>query len=204
LTSMPVLRHLTLVAAAGSVTAGAMMAMISPVVLSHGHLSTSDAGTVVAFGNIGGLIGAAGMPVVARRIGAGRLAVLAVASVAILGVIVPDASRLAELCLAYGLWQLAYVLLVTNGIAVRLLVTPPEIVSSVAMTARMVAWGCQPIGGYAAAGLAALAGPRTAVQVMTVFAGLAALTALAFRTGGVVRQALSETDPQSSQATVTR
>ncbi len=53
-----------------------------------------------------------------------------------------------------GLWQLCNTLVIINGIALRQQVTPDHLHARVNTTARMVAWGGQPVGAAVGGALA--------------------------------------------------
>lgn len=188
----PPLRHLTLLVAGGSVTGGAVVALITPLIVASLAVGprSAEVGFVVAAGNVGGLLGAAFMPKMARRCGAGNLAIATVAGISVIAIIMPSLSIPLLFAGMYALWQVMFTLMITNGISIRLQVAPAHLVARVAMTARMIAWGAQPIGGFTAAGLAAIWGPGGAVRAAACVAALAAVGAVASRTGSVVERYL--------------
>ncbi|MDZ7914940.1 MAG: hypothetical protein U5O16_24415 [Rhodococcus sp. (in: high G+C Gram-positive bacteria)] len=65
--------------------------------------------------------------------------------------------------------------MIINGITVRHLVTPDELQGRVNTTARMLAWGGQPIGAGVAG---ALVGPIGLAATLTVAVGVAVVNAV--------------------------
>jgi len=186
--SIRALRHLTVVAALGSVSAGAVMALISPFVIAQSATGrpATTAGIVIAGGSVGGLLGAALMPGIIRRLETGRVVVATVGLVGVLAAMLPEFHNAVALTIGYGLWQFAFALLVTSVIATRLTVTPSDVIARVAMTGRMIGWGAQPVGAVIAAGLASRLGPGAAIQLVSVVAVSAAVGALLARTASVL------------------
>jgi hypothetical protein len=120
-------------------------------------------------------------PWVQRRWGAGTVAArgYAVAWVAVVAVAL--APTWVALAAALAAYQLVATLVIVNGIVARQRVAPDALQSRVNATARMIAWGGQPLGAAVAAALVGSAGPRAAL--LCVSGSLLVATAWAARTG---------------------
>jgi hypothetical protein len=86
--------------------------------------------------------------------------------------------------LVWPLWEGSAQLAILNGITYRQQTIPDELLGRVNVVGRMVAWGGQPFGAALGGTLATVADIRTAVFVMVVPVGVAAVaSAAALRSG---------------------
>jgi MFS family permease len=193
----PALRSLTTLVALGSVTGGGVLALIVPITVAELGLDATapQVGIIMAAGSAGGLVAAATMPMLARRLGPGRLTVAAVGGVSAGALALALGGGLGLIIALYAGWQFAFVIMITNGIAARIRLCPPDMVSRVSMSARLIAWGGQPVGGYLAAALSSRWNPHTSIAVGALIAAAACLVALARRTHRLIDNELRAVRP---------
>jgi Major Facilitator Superfamily len=200
--SQPALRHVTLLVGAVSVSGGAVVALITPLTVHMLSISATSptVAVVVMAGNIGGLLGGILLTPLAKFLGPGRLAMLAAGLLCAASIGLPATGLLALLAGTYLAWQALFVLLITNGIAVRLKVARAEVVSRVSMTARMVAWGAQPVGGLLAALLGSGLGPGPTMLILAIPAAAATAVGIWLHTASVISRATSQlANPAASE-----
>ncbi|MBM7413448.1 MULTISPECIES: MFS transporter [Nocardiaceae] len=180
----PLVRLLTLIGTGNSVAGGIMTGLLVATAVQRYGVD-EDGGQLGLFFTalgVGTLISTVLLPRLSRRVTAGTIAIagLSVQAAAITVWILCTSS--APGLGALVVFQTASSTVILNGITVRHLVTPDHLQGRVNTTARMLAWGGQPIG----AGLAgALVGPfglvptlASAVAVVAVGAVAAALSSL--------------------------
>lgn len=170
-------RRLTLLGTGNAVAEGIVTGMLIPAVV--GLYGRSDSGGAVGVGftviALGALAATVVAPWAARR--------LEVRTITVTGLLMSAAGMAVwAWCpwfvpglVALGLYQLGATVTILNGIAVRARITPPELQGRVNTTARMIAWGGQPIGGYGA-GIAV--GALGVASTLTVGVGVLVVTAL--------------------------
>lgn len=197
----PALRYLTVLVALGSVTGGGVIALIIPMTVAELGINASapQIGIVMAAGSAGGLLAAATMPVLARRLGSGRLTAATVGGVAAGALALAAGSGLAVIAILYAVWQFIFVLMITNGIAARMRLCPPDMISRVSMSARLIAWGGQPVGGYLAAVLTSRSSPSLSMAAMAAIAAVACVGALVMRSHRLIDAELRLLEPARGQ-----
>ena len=165
----PLLRAMTLLAGTPvSVTGGAGVGLIVVYAVRALGLARTDPriGVLYSAGAAGSAVAALALPLVRRRMRAGRV---------MLAFLALDAASLAWVALAPGVavalpalacWEFCYSMVTINGIAERQKLTPDRLQSRVNTTARMVAWGGYPFGALIGGGLADVLPVRVTLLVM--------------------------------------
>ncbi|MFD9700982.1 MFS transporter [Lentzea sp. NPDC059081] len=181
----PVIRTLTLVGAAHSVSSGAWVAVLVPYadkvlgVASHGDFRLA---VLFSCWGIGAIVAARALPRLTRRWGHARVALGALPLSLLGGVLVLLSGHWLVAAAALVYWSAAGATVVVNGITYRQLVCPEELQSRVNTTGRMLAWGAgQPLGAVLAGAVSVAAGdPRAGLAAGVVV--LASGVALAWAT----------------------
>jgi hypothetical protein len=185
--SEPTVRTLTLVGATHSAASGAWLAMLVPWAdRSLGVAPSGDPRLAVLFSCWGvGALGASALaPRLARRLGAARLALVALPVSLGCGLAVVASGHWWAGAAGAALWGGAYSVVVINAITFRQRVSPDHLQSRVSTTARMLSWGVgQPVGAALAGAVAVTAwGPRgglaAGLAVLALGAALAWLSPL--------------------------
>jgi predicted MFS family arabinose efflux permease len=163
--SMPVIRDLTFLGIGNSLAGGAVSGLVVVAAVRSLGLDADSSAIGVLFG--GAAIGALGaswlIGPLQKRSGLGAITVgaLLLSAAAISGWAFAP-SFLAGLA-TLTLWQLGTTVVSLNGIIVRQSITPPGLQGRVNTTARMIAWGGQPLGAGGAGLLADSLGIREAL-----------------------------------------
>ncbi|MDQ0743142.1 MFS family permease [Clavibacter sp. B3I6] len=201
----PLVRDLTLVGAGSSLTGGAVTGTLV-VMVAHGLDEPADGpalGILAAAAACGTLAASRALRPVQRRVGVGAIALGALALQVALTAAWSAVGSLVVAVLVLAAWQAATSTVALSGIVVRQTVTPAHLQGRVNTTARMVAWGGQPIGAGLGGVIASSAGIRTAILVT----GLGALASLAGAAASGLRRAPRLADlpvPDSGDTTVAR
>lgn len=201
-----------------SLTGGAVTGLIVVYGVRQLDLPADDArlGWLFGAGAAGALVAALALPRLVRRVSPPRISLFGLTANCLLLLVVALSGDLAVSLVALFAWELAMVLTVMNGIALRAQLTPDRLQSRVNATGRMLAAGGLPLGALLGGVIADAASVRVAYIVMAAGAGLSAtlgwlsalrrvdaetvarLTALADadrRPGGPVSPAGSRTGP---------
>lgn len=183
--SVPVIRDLTLLGVGNSLAAGAVSGLlIVAAVRSLGLGSDSPAvGVLFGAGAVGALAASWLIGPLQKRLGAGVITVgaLLLAAAAIGGWAL-STSFLAG-CIALCLWQVGTTAVSLNGIITRQTLTPAALQGRVNTTARMIAWGGQPLGAGAAGLLAEGIGVVPALLAAAAVSLVTAIIAAALPVG---------------------
>ncbi|MCP3799703.1 MFS transporter [Allokutzneria sp. A3M-2-11 16] len=159
-----IVRTLTLVGATHSAVGGAWIAMQLPWadrILGVAPSGDARLAVLLSCFAVGGLIASRLAPRLTEKLGAARLALLALPTSLGTGLLVTATSHWLVATFAIILWGTAFTTVVINGITYRQQVTPDELQGRVNTTARMLAWGVGHPGGAALAGAVAVwADPR--------------------------------------------
>ncbi|MBO1753410.1 MFS transporter [Actinotalea sp. BY-33] len=170
-----VIRVLTLIGTAGSLAGGAVTGLLIVLASQRYGLGPGEAalGLLYAAGPAGALLATVATPRLQRRLRIGTLSLgaWAVACVALLALSLPSTWWLAAALLVC--WQLAATVAILHAIIVRQTITPMPLQSRVNTTARMIAWGGQPLGAAAGGAVAATAGLTTALVLAALCCGVA-------------------------------
>jgi hypothetical protein len=172
----PLVRDLTLVGAGSSLTGGAVTGTLV-VMIARGLGEPADGpalGLLAAAAACGTLLASRALGPVQRRVGVGAVAIGGLALQTALTAAWAAVGSLLVAVVVLAAWQAATSTVALSGIVVRQTVTPARLQGRVNTTARMIAWGGQPIGAGLGGVLAASAGIRTAILVT----GLGALASL--------------------------
>lgn len=195
-----IVRSLTALGLGNSLAEGLLSGLlIAAVVRVHGMPEDGPfLGFAFAAMSVGGLIGAQLLPRLSERLAIGTITVSGLV-VAALGMALW--SRLDVFWLGIAglvVYQTGSTLVILNGIAARARVTPDRMQGRVNTTARMLAWGGQPLG--------ALIGAVTVVSlgvVDTHLIGVAVLLVTAL-IAGVTLRGIGETEVQEGEAAATQ
>lgn len=166
-----VIRPLTVLGVANSVTAGGVTGLL--LVLAVEQLGVSSDGP--AFGGLlavialGGFLAAAALPALSRHVPIGWITLggLTMGIPAVLLLAASSSVAASGACLL--IWSTGSTAVILNGISLRQQLTPDRLQARVNTTGRMVAWGGTPVGALACGGLA---------QVSSVGVAIAATSAV--------------------------
>jgi MFS family permease len=170
----PVIRTLTFSVFCVCLSWGGAFALLVVYANRALHLTHVDVrlGLLYSAGELGGLVSAALVPMLIKRLAIGRLtaAFLAVSAAALAFLAIAPSYGWA--LLAFFLFELAYIMVITTGITVRQMLTPDHLQARVNTAGRMIAGGGLPVGAVLAGLLA------EALPIRLTF-GLLAISAVA-------------------------
>lgn len=176
-----IIRQLTLIGSAASVTGGAMTGLIVVVAVENLGMHSDDGriGLLFAASAVGAFVSGLSLSRVQNRVRTGSVTLAAlVASWAAVVMFALNESLVAA-WLLLAAYQAAATLSILNGIVVRQTLTPNRLQSRVNTTARMVAWGGTPLGAALGGILAQAWSARAALMICSLVLPLAVLGALA-------------------------
>ncbi|HEX2297551.1 MAG TPA: MFS transporter [Pseudonocardiaceae bacterium] len=144
----PLIWPLTIAGFGTSLTGGAVIGLLVVYGVRRLGLAEEDAriGWLYSAGAAGALLTAIALPSLARRLGAPRITLLAVAANLVFLLCLAGSVTLPMALVGMLLWQGTYSLIIVNGMALRQQLTPDRLQGRVNVTARMIAWGGQPFG----------------------------------------------------------
>jgi MFS family permease len=183
----PLVRDLTLLGFGSSLTGGAVTGTLV-VMIARGLHEPADGpalGVLAAAAAVGTLAASRALGAIQRRIGVGVIAIAALAAQAALTAAWAAVGSLVVAVLVLAAWQAATSTVALSGIVVRQTVTPAHLQGRVNTTARMVAWGGQPVG----AGLGGLLAASCGIRIAILVTGLGALASLAGALASGLRRA---------------
>ncbi len=166
----PVIRALTLSVFLSCLSWGGTFGLLV-VYASRGlHIPATSVrlGLLYSAGEAGGLLSALGLPLLFRRLPVGHLTVAFMALNAAALVFMAAAPSYPWALLAFFLFQLGYVTVITTGIMIRQLLTPEALRERVNTTGRMITWGGSPLGAVIAGALATFLPIRLAFGLLAV------------------------------------
>lgn len=178
-----IIRTLTLLGAASSVSSGAVTGLMVVVGVRQFGLPDDDPrlGLLFAAAAAGTLITSLLLRRIQRRLTTGMITLGALA-VSWLALIWWSQNTLWWLGLGIlVLWQSSNSLVILNGIVVRQALTPMPLQSRVNTTARMIAWGGTPLGAALAGVLADAYGSRIALLVASAGVGVSLAVGVAMK-----------------------
>jgi hypothetical protein len=194
------LRYLTLSTAGMVITGGAFLALLTPY--ANLALRVSSHSSIIpllyAAGSIGSVFSVIGIAVLRRRYTNSQISLLALAANAVLYPILVLSRTWWAALLLICLWEGTYTMVIVNNIIIRQVVTPTEMLGRISTTARMVAWGGQPLGAAAGAILVTALTIRPAL----LCCGVGVVCAVCFVLSG--RGSISGVDAIASRRVVTR
>ncbi|MET7400298.1 MFS transporter, partial [Dactylosporangium sp. NPDC005572] len=161
------IRAYTLLGVGNSLTAGAVLGLVVVAAVERLGLDAHDwrVGLCYVAACAGTLVANAALPRLRTRLPAGwiTLAGLAANWAALLAW--ANSTRLGPALAALLLWQATNSLVSVNGIVARQQAAPEHLQGRVNTTARMIAWGGQPLGAALGGAIAGTAGVRAALLV---------------------------------------
>ena len=167
-------RTLTLVGIGNSLAGGVLLGLLVPVVSGrHGGDGSGAVGLAYSALGVGTFLSTLLLPWVSKRVQPGLVTLVGLTGVAagiVLWALVPGPVAGLVVLVAY---QLAASTVILNGITIRHLATPENMQARVNTTARMIAWGGQPVGAAVAGALVDPLGQRT---MLLLAAGTVVLT----------------------------
>lgn len=164
----PLVRALTVLGIAVSSAGGVILGLQVVLAVEELAIPTDDPriGLLYTAAAVGSAVAGLLVGRAQARWSAGSVAVTGYALGWVLVLAVAVAPNLALALVALTLWGATSTLVIVNGIVARTIVTPDGLQGRVNTTARMVAWGGQPVGAAAGAGLAELLGTRWAIGIV--------------------------------------
>jgi len=183
----PVIRTLTFSVFCACLSWGGTFALLVVYANRALHLTQVDVrlGLLYSAGELGGLLAAVAVPILIRHLAIGPLtaAFLAVSAAAVAFLAVAPSYDWA--LLAFFLFGLAYLIVITTGITVRQMLTPDHLQARVNTAGRMIAGGGLPAGALLAGLLAEVLPIRLTFGLLTISAvvgaGLAGWSCLGSR-----------------------
>ena len=171
-------RALTLVGFGNSVGYGMVFGLTVVYGVRQLGLASDDVriGLLFSAGAVGGVLGAAVMPTLRRRMHPARVSQIALAVTPLLILALVAATSFPAAAAAFLAWTWASQVTIVNGITYRMQVIPDALQSRVNVVGRMVAWGGQPFGATIGGAVASVASVRSAFLLA---AAIVALTAAA-------------------------
>ncbi len=171
-------RALTLLGFGNSVAYGMVFGLTVVYGVRQLGLAPDDVriGLLFSAGAIGGVLGAAVMPALRRRLHPARVSQLTLAVTPPLILALAAATSFLPAAAALLVWTWASQVTIVNGITYRIQVIPDALQSRVNVVGRMVAWGGQPFGAAIGGAVASAASVRSAFLLA---AAIVALTAAA-------------------------
>lgn len=190
----PLVRALTLLGVGNSLAGGAVFGLLVVTIVQQQGLDDQDGriGIFYAVAAGGSFVASAFLSRISKRVEPGRLAMVGLALSWTCLIVWANATNIALGLAALCAWQGMYTLVILNGIVVRQQLTPDHLQARVNTTARMIAWGGQPLGA-AIAGVAAEAyGARVALLGCSLALGASLIGGMAAGVPSMVREPLSE------------
>ncbi|SMQ71230.1 Predicted arabinose efflux permease, MFS family [Plantibacter sp. VKM Ac-1784] len=182
--SVPIIRDLTLLGIGNSLAGGAVSGLLIVAAVRTLGLDTDSPAIGVLFGAsaVGALASSWLIGRLQRRIRTGVItaAGLVLSALGIAGWSVAGSFALG--CATLVAWQIGTTTVSLNGIIVRQTLTPAGLQGRVNTTARMIAWGGQPLGAGAAGLLADTIDVSTALLIAAAVALLTAIIAMTLPT----------------------
>ena len=166
----PVIRTLTIAVFCVCLSWGGTFGLLV-VYASRGlHLPTAGLrlGLLYSAGAAGGLLSAAALPLLFRRLTVGPVMVTFTAAAVAALLFMALAPSYGWALLAFFLYELCYATVITAGIMIRQLLTPEHLQGRVNTAGRMIAWGGSPLGAVIAGALATFLPIRLAFGLLAV------------------------------------
>lgn len=175
-------RSLTLLGIGNSLAGGMLLGLLVPVATARFSESgigsdTSQVGLAYSALGVGTLLATAALPRLSRRVTPGVVTVgglFAVAAGIAAWALTPHPLAGLVILAAY---QAAASVVILNGITIRHLATPEQLQARVNTTARMIAWGGQPLGAAIAGALTAVLRPEAILAIAAITVAATALVA---------------------------
>jgi MFS family permease len=163
----PLIRSFTLLGVGNSVTGGAVLGLIVVVAVQHLGLSDHDwrIGLLYAAACAGTLAANTALPRLTRLMPIGWITLAGLAANWLALLAWATVTHLMPALITLLVWQATNSLVIVNGIVARQEAAPDHLQGRVNTTARMIAWGGQPLGAALGGVLAGAYGVRTALLV---------------------------------------
>ncbi|MFJ6079831.1 MFS transporter [Streptomyces sp. NPDC092369] len=202
----PLIRPLTLLGIGNSFTEGAVVGLIVVTAVRTFGMAPDDEriGLFWAAAALGALAAATALPRLQKTVPLGWITLGGLAANTVFLACWAASPGLVTGLAALACWQSANALVSLNGIVIRQQITPEHLQGRVNTTARMIAWGGQPLGAAVSGLLADAAGVRTALltaclgALLSLSAGLA--TPLRRREVTTEREVNTEKDNHAARA----
>ncbi len=198
--NQPIIRSLTLLGTGNSLTAGAVTGLIIVAAVRRLGLSDHDArlGLLFAAASVGSLAAGLAIARLQKRVRVGAITLAGLAGNLAFLLAFAQTTAFPPALLVIALWQATNTLVSLNGIVVRQALTPAELQGRVNTTARMIAWGGQPVGAGLGGLLAAHLGVRIALLLAAVGVAASVIAGLATSLRGSPALAALLSETQSS------
>lgn len=182
-----VIRALTLLGIGNSLTGGAVTGLIIVTGVRRLGLSDHDArlGLLFTVASLGSFVAGLAVSRLQRRFPLGAITLAGLAANLVLLVALAQTTAFPVALVVVAVWQGTNTLVILNGIITRQAITPPRLQGRVNTTARMIAWGGQPLG----AALGGLVASRLGVHAALLIATAGVAGSLVFGLAGSLRGA---------------
>lgn len=176
----PVVRWLTVLGAGASLAGGAVTGLLVVIGVEQLGLGDDDPvlGWLYAAGALGTLAASLSLPHVQKRLGVGVITTTGYAAMLASLLVLSWTTALGPGLVVIVFLNLAFTMLIVNGIVTRQVVTPDHLQSRVNTTARLIAWGGTPLGAGLAGVLADRWGTPWALRAAAVGLLVSLVTAL--------------------------
>jgi predicted MFS family arabinose efflux permease len=163
----PLIRSFTLLGVGNSVTGGAVLGLVVVVAVRHLGLTGHDwrIGLLYAAACAGTLAANTALPRLTRLLPIGWITLAGLAANWLALLAWASVAHLATALIVLLVWQATNSLVIVNGIVARQRATPDHLQGRVNTTARMIAWGGQPLGAALGGVLASAYSVRTALLI---------------------------------------
>lgn len=178
--SHPVVKWLTILGAGASLAGGAVTGLLVVLGVEQLGLAGDDPrlGWLYAAGGVGTLVASLALPHIQKRIGVGLITTTGYAVMFLAMLSLSWSNTIGPALAALAVLNLAFTMLIVNGIVTRQVVTPDHLQSRVNTTARLIAWGGSPLGAGLAGVLADQLGTPWALRAAAVGLLISVITAL--------------------------
>lgn len=142
------MRLLTLAGIMNAITGG-VLPVVYLEISQVQHGLTPDSVFIAGFAvaaTVGSVLGNIALPFLRKVVTPVNIAKWGLLFVSLSMVVFVVSPTVAVAIVVYGIWQMAYGLVIINAIAFRMEVVPPELLGRVGTIARLIAWGASPIG----------------------------------------------------------
>jgi MFS family permease len=170
------------------VAGGAVLGLYAVLAVTELGLTPDDGrvGLLATGSAVGSAVAGLLVPRVQARFGPGTVATAGYGVGWLLLLAFAAAPGLATAVVALTAYSCVVTLVIVNGIVARAQVTPDDLQGRVNTTARMIAWGAQPLGAALAAALVGPLGVRGAIAVVGTGLLVSLLLALRWRLWRVI------------------
>ena len=163
----PVVRWLTVLGAGASLAGGAVTGLLVVIGVEQLGLADDDPGLgwLYAAAAVGTLVASVSLPRVQQRFGVGLITTTGYAAMLVTLLLLSLTTSIGPGLVVLAVFDLAFTMVAVNGIVTRQVVTPDHLQSRVNTTARLIAWGGNPLGAGLAGVLTDVWGTPWALRV---------------------------------------